>query len=75
MAIPGLPGVLIIYQGHLFALKGHLCGCVSNLAPLKMAGQTPKWSLHVSMATTTRPAFWTWGLDNALLGWSGAALR
>ena len=24
MAIPGLPGSLIIYQGHLFALKGHL---------------------------------------------------
>ena len=22
---PGLPGGLIIYQGHLFALKGHLC--------------------------------------------------
>ena len=25
MAIPGLPGDLIIYQGHVFALKGHLC--------------------------------------------------
>ena len=25
MAIPGLPGGLIIYQGHLFPLKGHLC--------------------------------------------------
>ena len=24
MAIPGLPGGLIIYQGHLFPLKGHL---------------------------------------------------
>ena len=23
MAIPGLPGGLIIYQGHLFPLKGH----------------------------------------------------
>ena len=22
---PGLPGGLIIYQGHLFPLKGHLC--------------------------------------------------
>ena len=22
---PGLPGGLFIYQGHLFALKGHLC--------------------------------------------------
>ena len=28
MAIPGLPGGLIIYQGHLFPLKGHLCLCV-----------------------------------------------
>ena len=25
MAIPGLPGGLIIYQGHLCAQKGHLC--------------------------------------------------
>ena len=25
MAIPGLPGGLIIYQGHLFPLNGHLC--------------------------------------------------
>ena len=25
MAIPGLPGGLIIYQGHLFPLKEHLC--------------------------------------------------
>ena len=25
MAIPGLPGGVIIYQGHLFPLKGHLC--------------------------------------------------
>ena len=25
MAIPGLPGNFIIYQGHLFALKGHFC--------------------------------------------------
>ena len=23
----GLPGGLIIYQGHLFPLKGHLCPC------------------------------------------------
>ena len=25
MGFPGIPGGLIIYQGHLFALKGHLC--------------------------------------------------
>ena len=25
-AIPGLPGGLIIYQGHLFALNGHFWG-------------------------------------------------
>ena len=24
MAIPGLPGGLVIYQGHLFPLKGHM---------------------------------------------------
>ena len=28
MAIPGLPGSLIIYQGHLFPLKGYLWGGV-----------------------------------------------
>ena len=27
---PGLPGGLIIYQGHLFPLKGHLRGCGSK---------------------------------------------
>ena len=27
MAIPGLPGGLIIYQGHLFTLNGHLRPC------------------------------------------------
>ena len=28
VSIPGLPGGLIIYQGHLFPLKGHLCAWV-----------------------------------------------
>ena len=27
---PGLSGSLIIYQGHLFPLKGHLCVCVTH---------------------------------------------
>ena len=31
---PGLPGGLLIYQGHLFPLKGHLCRKVIRLVVL-----------------------------------------
>ena len=35
MVIPGLPGGLTIYQGHLFPLKGHLCSCCQKVWPPK----------------------------------------
>ena len=44
MAIPVLPGGLIIYQGHLFALTGHLCfGLSGGAVEPKAAGGTAVW--------------------------------
>ena len=37
---PGLPGGLVFYQGHLFALNGHLCTCQCFCS--FVAGRFPK---------------------------------
>ena len=42
---PGLPGGLIIYHGHLFPLKGHLC---SGYGPLgRFQGKPERTSTHI----------------------------
>ena len=47
MAIPGLPGGFIMCQGHLVALKGHLCSLGAAVfvaqAPLTAGSLGNKW--------------------------------
>ena len=48
MAIPGLPGGFIIYQGHLFALKGDLWLVwldIDGVHCIRLACQFPKTSI------------------------------
>ena len=48
----GLPGGLIIYQGHLFALKGHLLACfLKMVSPLFVDRERPTKAHQLSCST------------------------